>query len=73
MERKELQTIINIIYWQVEEFIDTKRKSTLADEDLCPMVSVRLGELNRRCKNKGIDKLDQSEVRKAIENFGIGK
>lgn len=65
---------LNIHIWQVSEFLDTKRKTAMGEEDrLIPMVSVRIGELNKRCKKKGLDSLKQSEVRNAVAKLGIGK
>ena len=58
---------------QVSVFLDTKRKSTLGQEELTPMVSVRIGEMNKLCRKKGIESIEQSKVRKAIASLGIGK
>lgn len=43
------------------------------EDNLVPMVSVRIGKLNKRCQKKGIEPLQQNEVRKAVAKLGIGK
>ena len=60
-------------FQQVSEFLDTKRKTTLGQEELTPVVSVRIGELNKMCKQKGIESMEQAKVRKAVAQFGIGR
>ena len=43
------------------------------DDHLVPMVSVRIGKLNKTCQKKGIETLKQTEVRNAVSKLGIGK
>ena len=43
------------------------------DDHLVPMVSVRIGKLNKTCQKKGIKTLKQTEVRNAVSKLGIGK
>ena len=46
----------------------------MGEEDrLIPLVSVRIGKLNNRCKKKGLDSLKKNEVRNAVAKLGIGK
>lgn len=45
----------------------------MGQEELTPVVSVRIGELNKMCKKKGIETMEQSKVRKAVAQLGIGK
>ena len=63
----------SILILQVSEFLNTKRKTTLGQEELAPMVSVRIGELNKLCRKKGIEIIQQSKVRKTVAKLGIGK
>lgn len=45
----------------------------MGNEDPTPMVSVRIGELNKLCRNKGIERIEQTQVRNAVATMGIGK
>ena len=63
----------SILILQVSEFLNTKRKTTLGQEELTPMVSVRIVELNKLCRKKGIEIIQQSKVRKTVAKLGIGK
>lgn len=45
----------------------------MGHEELTPVVSVRIGELNKTCKKKGIETMEQSKVRKAVAQLGIGR
>ena len=62
-----------IINSQVGEFLDTKRKTAFDENELTPVVSLRLGELNKLCRKKGIDTLEQNATRAAVAKFGIGE
>ena len=62
------------MHLQVGEFIDTRRKTAVTgDEEPVEMVSIRIGELNKQCRKRGIQGVPEAELRDVISTFDMGR
>ena len=43
------------------------------DEEPIEMVSIRIGELNKQCRKRGIQGVPEAELRDVISTFDMGR